>query len=82
MELSIYDAKTGFSKVIAAVEAGEEVIVKRRNKPVARISPIRSADRRRIGLLKGHFFKMGEDFDEPSGEEFADLFGVPKQPRR
>lgn len=79
MELSIYEAKTGFSKVIASVEAGEEVIVKRRNKPVAQIIPIRPTTGRRIGILKGRKLRLGKGFDEQGVEGIADLFGVPKK---
>jgi len=43
MEVSIYEAETRLSKLIAAAERGEEVIVARRNKPVAKIVPAGAA---------------------------------------
>jgi len=79
MELSIYEAKTGFSKVIASVEAGESVVVKRRNKPVARIIPIRASKGQRVGALKGRPLHMSDHFIESGSEEFGDLFGMPKK---
>ncbi|MEM6912226.1 MAG: type II toxin-antitoxin system prevent-host-death family antitoxin [Verrucomicrobiota bacterium] len=37
MLVTIHEAKTNLCKLIAAVEAGEEVIIARRDKPVARL---------------------------------------------
>ena len=37
MIVTIHEAKTQLSKLIAAVEAGEEVIIARRDKPVVRL---------------------------------------------
>ncbi|MDP0491888.1 MAG: type II toxin-antitoxin system prevent-host-death family antitoxin [Verrucomicrobiota bacterium JB023] len=37
MTVTIHEAKTQLSKLIAAVEAGEEVIIARRDKPVVRL---------------------------------------------
>ncbi len=39
MEVNIHQAKTELSKLIAAMEAGEHVIIKRAGKPVARLVP-------------------------------------------
>jgi prevent-host-death family protein len=37
MQLTIYEAKTHLSRLIAAVERGEEVVIARRDKPVVRL---------------------------------------------
>jgi prevent-host-death family protein len=37
MRVSIHQAKTHLSKLIAAVERGEEVVIARRDKPVVRL---------------------------------------------
>ncbi len=37
MKVTIYEAKTNLCKLIAAVEAGEEVVIARRHKPVVRL---------------------------------------------
>lgn len=77
MEVSIYEAKTHLSKLIEAVERGEEVIVSRRNKPVVRIVPAGAHRGTRIGALAGRPFKMGNGFDsKPSSDALGDLFGV------
>jgi prevent-host-death family protein len=80
MEVSIYEAKTHLSKLIEAVERGEEVIVSRRNKPVAKIVPASHRRGTRIGGLAGRPLKMGKGFDAVSNSEaLGDLFGVPQK---
>jgi prevent-host-death family protein len=78
MNVSIYEAKTRFSELIAKVEQGEELVVSRRNRPVARIVPIRDSGQKRIGLLAGRPFRMGEGFDAEISDALGDLFGVAK----
>ena len=80
VEVSIYEAKTHLSKLIEAVERGEEVIVARRKKPVARIVPVNRTKGTRIGALAGRPFKLGKGFDSPAASEsMGDLFGVGKK---
>lgn len=65
---SIHEAKTNLSKLIAAVEAGEEVVLRRRDTPVARIVPFEEAPKpRRFGALKGQIW-ISPDFDDPLPE--------------
>lgn len=68
--VSIHEAKTRLSELIARVEAGEEVVIRRRQTPVARLAPIEPSRRdRRPGALKGKI-KLADDFDElPPGFE-------------
>jgi prevent-host-death family protein len=35
--VTIHEAKTNLSKLLAAVEAGEEIVIARKDKPVAKI---------------------------------------------
>jgi prevent-host-death family protein len=41
--VGLFDAKTHFSEYVARAEAGEEVIIMRHNKPVAKIVPLNAA---------------------------------------
>jgi prevent-host-death family protein len=50
-EVGIRDLKNGLSKYIDRVEAGEEVIVTDRGRPVARLSPIDAAHDRLADLV-------------------------------
>jgi len=42
MQVSIKEAKSHLSRLIAAVEKGEEVVITRRGKPVARLVLVQS----------------------------------------
>lgn len=67
--VKMHEAKTNFSKLIARVEGGEEVVVQRGDVPVARIVPYTTPARRRAGALKGTLvIRPGFD-DVPEGFE-------------
>ncbi|HEX3392107.1 MAG TPA: type II toxin-antitoxin system prevent-host-death family antitoxin [Solirubrobacteraceae bacterium] len=63
---TIGEAKTQLSKLVHQAEAGEEVVVRRGRKPVARIVAIPEREpetRRKPGAMRGRI-KMSDDFDE------------------
>jgi len=72
-QVNIHEAKTHFSELIAAVERGEEVMIARRGKPVAKLS-LAEADaagtrpKPRFGLWKGKG-KVLPSFYEPMSED-------------
>ncbi|MGB9369103.1 MAG: type II toxin-antitoxin system prevent-host-death family antitoxin [Xanthobacteraceae bacterium] len=52
--VTIHEAKTTLSKLVARAEAGEEIVIARGKDPVVRLQPIASPKRRpRFGALKG-----------------------------
>jgi prevent-host-death family protein len=54
MQVTIHEAKTQLSRLIAAVERGEEVVIARRDKPVARLVPAKQErPDRKPGFLAG-----------------------------
>lgn len=64
--ISISEAKTQLSKLIARAEQGEEVTIRRGKKPVVKIVAIPQpppARRSALGALKGQIW-IAEDFDE------------------
>jgi prevent-host-death family protein len=61
--VTIHQAKTNLSKLIARVEAGEEVVIMRGKNPVARLEPIeRKNMKRRFGMLKGKIPDLPDEF--------------------
>jgi prevent-host-death family protein len=69
--ISIHEAKTNFSRLIARAEAGEEIVVRRGPTPVAKIVAYRAPTTPRApGSLKGQIV-IAADFDE-TPPEFAD----------
>ena len=59
MQVTIHEAKTHLSRLIAAVERGEEVVIARRDKPVVELRQISLAPERKrssgFGGLAGQF---------------------------
>jgi prevent-host-death family protein len=74
-KVTIHAAKTNLSKLIAKVEAGEEVIICRGDKEVARLEPVKPAnDSARAPRVPGKFkgrFPIDERFFEPLPDEFS-----------
>jgi prevent-host-death family protein len=73
--VNIHEAKTHFSKLLARVSAGEEVIIARAGKPVARLSPILAAlSKKRVpGIDKGKIW-MAKNFNSMSKRELDDWY--------
>ncbi len=68
-QVNIYEAKTHFSRYVEKAEAGEDIIIARGGKQVARLTSI-SPQRRpvRFGVLKGKV-RVSDDFDAPLPED-------------
>lgn len=68
---NMHHAKTHLSELIALAEAGEEVILSRANKPVAKIVPINLQPQKRVaGLCEGSIGWVAEDFDDELPADF------------
>ena len=62
--VNIHQAKTQLSRLAARVEAGEEVVIARNGKPVARLVHYRRRGARRFGALKGKI-EIDDTFFDP-----------------
>ncbi len=60
--VNVHSAKTHFSELLERVEKGEEIVVGRAGKPVARLVKYEPA-RRRLGAAQGRIW-IADDFDE------------------
>lgn len=66
--VNIHEAKTHLSRLLSGVERGDEVIIARAGRPVARLLPFDATPvRRTLGGDKGAF-SIPEDFDAPLPE--------------
>jgi prevent-host-death family protein len=76
-QFNIHDAKTNLSKIIERVERGEEIIISRAGKPVAKVIPLtRRVDRVGRGSLRGTLV-LPEDWDSREvNEAIARDFGL------
>ena len=74
--VKVHEAKAHLSEYLAAVERGEEIIIARRNKPVARlvaVEPDKPKKRRPFGLAKGTGH-VPDNFNDPLDDEMLALF--------
>jgi prevent-host-death family protein len=72
--VNIHAAKTQFSRPVDAAAAGEEILIAKSGKPVARLGPLAVAkSKRKLGALAGKL-RVPEDFDAPLPEEVPDAF--------
>jgi prevent-host-death family protein len=64
--VNIHQAKTNFSRLLARVELGEEIIISNRGLPVAKLVPYQSPTNRlaSAGMDRG-LYTVPEDFNDP-----------------
>lgn len=74
-QVNIHDAKTHLSRLVERVEAGEEIVIARGGRAVARLVPLQARTQpRKLGLLRGKIW-MAPDWDSPDvNAEIADDF--------
>lgn len=71
--VKIHEAKTHFSALIADVQGGEEIIIARGDKPVAKLVPLDIPEGKRVlGYDQGLPFYIADDFDEYVPEEWKE----------
>jgi prevent-host-death family protein len=63
--VNMHEAKTQFSKLIARVEAGEEVVIARAGTPVARVVAVHQPIAKRVPGRDRGLFSVPEEFDAP-----------------
>ena len=73
MTLNLYEAKTLLSSLVDKAAAGEEIIIAKNGKPMAKLVAFKPAGKRKPGRLKGKIW-MSPDFDAPMSEEELALF--------
>lgn len=63
MIVNIHEAKTHLSRLIERVSAGEEIVIGKAGKPVAKLVPYREGSSRTPGSWAGQV-RIADDFDE------------------
>ena len=81
--INVHAAKTNLSRLLERAEAGEEIVIGRAGKPIAKLVPYRSDRPKRVfGRLKGQI-RILPGFDEVDAEierEFEDSIAKPIEP--
>ncbi|RAY15630.1 prevent-host-death protein [Actinomadura craniellae] len=76
-QYNIHEAKTQLSRIIERVEQGDEIVISRAGKPVAKVVPLTThVERAGRGSLKG-VLVCSDDWDSPeTNAAIADDFGI------
>ena len=64
MTLNLYEAKTQLSALVDAAAAGDEIIIAKNGKPMAKLVAFKQRTLRKPGKYKGKIW-MSKDFDAP-----------------
>ena len=72
--VNIHEAKTHLSRLLEQVAVGEEIVIAKAGKPIARLVPLEAPPKKRqLGLLKGKL-NVPDDFDAPLTDDELILF--------
>ena len=72
--INVYEAKTQLSRLLERVEAGEEIVIARSGRPVARLVPVAPRRSRTPGGWAGRW-QLAKDWDSAAfNQEIADTF--------
>jgi prevent-host-death family protein len=74
MVVNVHEAKTQFSKLLGRVILGEEIVIAKSGKPIARLVPIAKKIKERIPGIDRGKIRMAADFDAPLPKEILDTF--------
>jgi prevent-host-death family protein len=72
--VNVHEAKTHFSRLLGRVERGEEIVIARAGRPVARLLPMRSPNKERTLGLDRETMVIASDFDAPLPEDLLAEF--------
>ena len=71
--MNVHEAKTHLSRLLRRVAAGEEIVIARAGRPLAKLVPIAPSGTRTFGTDSGRF-EVPDDFDEPLPDAVLDTF--------
>jgi prevent-host-death family protein len=74
--INTHEAKTHLSKLLERVARGEEIIIAKAGKPIARLVGYSAPKHERIGGQWKGLVRMSDDFDAPLPNELNDAFGI------
>lgn len=71
--VNIYEAKTHLSELVDRAEGGEEIVIAKAGRPVARLVPLRTVRERKPGRWRGRVW-IAPDFDAPLPDDLQRAF--------
>ncbi|MCI0418829.1 MAG: type II toxin-antitoxin system Phd/YefM family antitoxin [Acidobacteria bacterium] len=74
MQVNIHEAKTHLSRLLNRVICGEEVIISKAGKPLAKLVPFDKPRKRRVPGRDHKLGKIARDFNAPLPNEILEAF--------
>jgi prevent-host-death family protein len=72
--VNLYEANTNLSKLFERAAAGEEIVIAKAGRPLARLVPLEMRTTPRpLGLYAGQVW-MGDDFNDPLPDDIQKAF--------
>lgn len=80
-QVNLYEAKTQLSSLVERAAKGEEIVIAKAGKPMARLTPMLAADKtaaplRKFGQNLLEITYIADDFDAPLPEDVLQDFGL------
>lgn len=72
--VNTHEAKTHLSRLLARVASGEEVIIAKSGKPIAKLVPVKQKTQHRIPGIDQDEAWISDEFDAPLPEEIQGFF--------
>ncbi len=72
--VNVHEAKTHLSRLLERVAGGDEVVIAKNGRPIARLVPIKTQQPRLPGRLKGRI-KLSPGFEAPLPANITEGFG-------
>ena len=72
--VNVHEAKTHLSRLLGRVERGEEIVIARAGRPVARLLPVGRPKEERVLGLDRDTMVIASDFDAPLPEDLLAEF--------
>ena len=74
MQVNIHEAKTNLSRLLSQVEKGQDIIIAKAGKPIARLTRFTQETPKRILGRDAGLFEVPEGFDDPLPEDIIGRF--------
>ena len=71
--VNVHEAKTHLSRLLERVTAGDDIVIAKAGKPVARLVSIRTLGKRSLGSDAGRV-SIADDFDAALPDDLLDTF--------
>lgn len=72
--VNVHEAKTHFSRLLSRVAGGEEIVIAKAGKPVARLMPLIGKTQKRVPGSASGRIALKKGFTEPLPSSLADEF--------